>query len=132
MELVQRKKVGFASKKVKAKGCNISNKLPGLWKYFKNWMYLIFIITTIGKHSSGISKHTTEGTSFIFTMHFVSVALQKNEGAIRSYIEQVNTKGSEELNINCNPDIQPSICMHGQMVASANENVTQDGERHFL
>eukprot|EP00957_Ditylum_brightwellii_P084783 6446862-Ditylum_brightwellii.AAC.2 len=98
---------------MKARGCNISNRLPGLCKGFKSWMYLIFIVATFGKHSLGIDKHIIEGTSFIFPRHFVSVALQGNEGAITRSIEQDNTKGSEELNISYNPDIQPSICMHG-------------------
>eukprot|EP00957_Ditylum_brightwellii_P090765 6911991-Ditylum_brightwellii.AAC.1 len=64
--------------------------------------------------------------------HFASVALQRNEGAITSSIEQGNIKTNKELNINCNPDIQPFICMHGQLVALANESATQDGERYLF
>eukprot|EP00957_Ditylum_brightwellii_P060668 4606192-Ditylum_brightwellii.AAC.1 len=68
--MIQRKKIGFAAKKVKAKGCNMPNKLSELWKGFKSWVYLSFIVVTIGKHSSDICKHTTKGTSFIFPRHF--------------------------------------------------------------
>eukprot|EP00957_Ditylum_brightwellii_P072531 5512132-Ditylum_brightwellii.AAC.1 len=45
------------------------------------------------------------------------------------YVSKDNTKTSKELNISCNPDIQPPICMHGQFMALANESATQDGER---
>eukprot|EP00957_Ditylum_brightwellii_P026931 2035931-Ditylum_brightwellii.AAC.1 len=117
---------------MKARGCNISNRLSRLWKGFKSWMYLIFIVATIDKHSLGKNKHATEGTSFIFPRHFVSVVLQGNQGEITGSIEQNNTKGSEKLNINCNSDIQPSICTHGQMVALANESATQHGERYLF
>eukprot|EP00957_Ditylum_brightwellii_P166444 12669817-Ditylum_brightwellii.AAC.1 len=99
---------------------------------FKSWMYLIFTVAKIGKHSSGIDKHTTEGTSSIFPGHFVSVALQGNEGTITSSIEQDNTKDSEELNISCNRDFQPFICMHRQMVALTNESATQDREKYLF
>eukprot|EP00957_Ditylum_brightwellii_P059331 4503923-Ditylum_brightwellii.AAC.1 len=125
MEKVQRKKIGFAAKKVKTKGCNISNKLPGLWKSFKSWMYLIFIIATISKHSSGIGKHTTERTSFIFPRHFSSVAFQGNEEAVTSPTEHDSIKSSKSLNINCHPDKQCPIYTHGQMVALANKDATQ-------
>eukprot|EP00957_Ditylum_brightwellii_P192891 14686872-Ditylum_brightwellii.AAC.1 len=78
-----------------------------------------------------MDRYTTERTSFMFPRHFISVALQKNEGAITSSIKQDNIKTIKELNINCNPDIQPSTCMHGQLVALANESATQDGERYL-
>eukprot|EP00957_Ditylum_brightwellii_P166799 12695956-Ditylum_brightwellii.AAC.1 len=117
---------------MKARGCDVSNRLPGLWKSFKSWMYLIFIVVTIGKNSSGMDRHTTEGTSFMFPRHSLPVALQGNEGAITSSIEHDITKTSKELNINCNPDIQPSICMHGQLVALANESTTQARERYLF
>eukprot|EP00957_Ditylum_brightwellii_P157404 11980268-Ditylum_brightwellii.AAC.1 len=77
---------------MKTKGCNVSNRLPGLLKNFKSWVYLIFIVATIDKHSSGMDRHTTKGTSFISPRHFLSVALQRNERAITSSIEQENTK----------------------------------------
>eukprot|EP00957_Ditylum_brightwellii_P100601 7668272-Ditylum_brightwellii.AAC.1 len=132
MEMVQRKKTTFAAKKVKTKGCNVSNKLPGLWKSFKSWMYLTFIIATIVKHSSSLGKHTTEETSFILPKRFLSVAFQGNEEAVKSSIEQDNIKISKGININCNPDKQYPIYMHGQIVLLANKDVTQDGERYLF
>eukprot|EP00957_Ditylum_brightwellii_P039264 2970401-Ditylum_brightwellii.AAC.1 len=109
---------------MKARGCNVSNRLPGLWKSLKSWMHLIFIVVTISKHSSGMGRHTIERTSFMFPRHFISVALQGNEETITSSIEQDNTKTNKELNISCNRDIQPPICMHGQLVALVNESAT--------
>eukprot|EP00957_Ditylum_brightwellii_P188005 14313468-Ditylum_brightwellii.AAC.1 len=90
---------------MKARGCNVSNSLLSLWKKFKSWVYLIFIVVTIDKHCSGVHRHTTEGAIFMFPRHFISVALQGNEGTVTSSIEQDNTKTNKELNINCNSDI---------------------------
>eukprot|EP00957_Ditylum_brightwellii_P083033 6311916-Ditylum_brightwellii.AAC.1 len=62
MELFQRKKVRSVAEKMKARGCNVSNNLPSLWKGSKSWVYLILIVVTVGKHSSEMDRHTTEGS----------------------------------------------------------------------